>query len=138
MVRYIYVAALCILVLSVNTCSKSSEPEQEKTTDPFSGSDVTQAELAAAESTLSAATLDFGLRLFREVVSQSGPTENVFISPLSVIYALTMASNGADGETKQAFASLMGTEGISDQALDLEPRRQGFGTRFRDDMPGVP
>ena len=80
MVRYIYVAALCFLILSASTCSKSTEPEQEKTTDPFGGSHVTQAELAAAESTLSAASLDFGLRLFREVVAQSGPTDNVFIS----------------------------------------------------------
>jgi len=79
---------------------------------------VTQAELAAAESTLTAATAEFGFRLFREAVANAEPTENVFISPLSVLYALIMAKNGAAGETEHAFAETLGVEGHSNNALN--------------------
>ena len=44
----------------------------------------------------SAAITDFSLRLFRQSTPQG---ENALLSPLSVLYALAMAANGARGET---------------------------------------
>jgi serine protease inhibitor len=54
----------------------------------------------------------FGLNLFRELVG-SEPEKNIFISPASVITALTMTYNGADGETKRAMEEAMLLKGMS-------------------------
>jgi len=111
----ILITVLSAFLICMISCTNSLEPQPGQYIDD---DDVTQAELAAAESTLTAATVDFGFRLFREVVAQAEPTENVFISPLSVTYALTMAKNGAAGATEQAFAEILGVEKCSDNALN--------------------
>lgn len=49
--------------------------------------------------------MDFALRLFKENVSES--SENVLISPLSVMLALSMTANGAVGETKSEMESVL-------------------------------
>jgi serine protease inhibitor len=55
---------------------------------------------------------DFDFALFRQIVEES-PNENVVLSPLSAKIALTMAYNGATGETKDAMAGVLGLEGLS-------------------------
>lgn len=54
-------------------------------------------------------TADFGFRLFRETAGDK-PSENVFVSPLSVTLALGMTYNGAAGSTKEAFERTLGVE----------------------------
>jgi serpin B len=56
----------------------------------------------------------FGFDLLPKLLSEKEP--NLFISPLSVAIALTMAYNGAGGETKDAMARVLKLEGMS---LDL-------------------
>lgn len=51
------------------------------------------------------AMTDFAMRLFKEC-EQSG--ENTLISPLSVMYALAMTANGADGETLAEMENVLG------------------------------
>ncbi len=53
------------------------------------------------------ATADFGFRLFKEALSEE---TNALISPASVITALTMATNGAKGETLKEIESLLGMD----------------------------
>lgn len=53
----------------------------------------------AAEAT------DFALRLFRASLAEEG---NTLVSPLSVLAALGMTANGADGETLEQMESLFG------------------------------
>jgi serpin B len=118
MLRSILVAALFVSALVVGSCSDSTEPDLERPGPPAAGGEPTPGQLAAAETALTAATLEFGLKLFRKVAAEAEPTENVFISPLSVSYALTMAGNGAAGETEEAFAEVMGTEGLSREAVN--------------------
>ena len=48
---------------------------------------------------------DFGIALFQ---SSMKPGENSLISPLSVLYALSMTANGADGETLRQMESVLG------------------------------
>ena len=48
---------------------------------------------------------DFAVRLFKANV-QAG--ENVLVSPLSVLYALSMTANGADGETLAQMETVLG------------------------------
>jgi len=50
---------------------------------------------------------DFGIRLLRECFEEG---ENVLISPLSVLSALAMTANGADGETLAQMEEVMGLD----------------------------
>ena len=55
-------------------------------------------DLTAGERAVLRSSADFGLTLFR-AVADADPEANVFLSPLSVSMALSMAANGAEGET---------------------------------------
>ena len=54
-----------------------------------------------------AAAADFGVRLFKTSMEEG---ENTLISPLSVLYALAMTANGADGETLTQMEKVLGTD----------------------------
>lgn len=52
-----------------------------------------------------AAVTDFGLRLFRQTLEDR---KNTLISPLSVLYALSMTANGAQGNTLSQMETVLG------------------------------
>ena len=54
-----------------------------------------------------AAAADFGVRLFKTSIEEG---ENTLISPLSVLYALAMTANGADGETLAQMEQVLGMD----------------------------
>jgi serpin B len=54
-------------------------------------------------STISTPSTRFALKLFTELAKQE-PNKNIFISPISVAFAMAMAYNGANGETRSAMA----------------------------------
>ena len=54
-----------------------------------------------------AAAADFGVRLFKTSIEEG---ENALISPLSVLYALAMTANGADGETLAQMEQVLGMD----------------------------
>ena len=54
-----------------------------------------------------AAAADFGVRLFKTSIEEG---ENTLISPLSVLYALAMTTNGADGETLAQMEQVLGMD----------------------------
>ena len=54
-----------------------------------------------------AAAADFGVRLFQASVEEG---KNTLISPLSVLYALAMTANGADGNTLAQMEQVLGME----------------------------
>jgi len=55
----------------------------------------------------------FSLRLFKSVDSTVTDGSNLFISPLSVSFALGMTSNGAQNSTLTAFQNTLNFEGLS-------------------------
>ena len=55
----------------------------------------------------SAAAADFGVRLFQTSMEEG---KNTLISPLSVLYALAMTANGADGETLTQMEQVLGMD----------------------------
>jgi len=59
----------------------------------------------------------FGFNLFDELLGDK-PSENVFISPSSVAFALAMTYNGAAGDTRQAMAEALEVEGVSLEELN--------------------
>ncbi len=66
---------------------------------------------------LVSANIDFGFRLFKEVVSEN-KGKNVFISPTSVSLALSMTYNGASGMTKEAMAKALAVNGLTLEELN--------------------
>lgn len=54
-----------------------------------------------------AAAADFGVRLFKTSMEEG---KNTLISPLSVLYALAMTANGADGETLTQMEKVLGMD----------------------------
>lgn len=54
-----------------------------------------------------AAAADFSVRLFKTSMEEG---KNTLISPLSVLYALAMTSNGADGETLTQMEKVLGMD----------------------------
>jgi serpin B len=53
------------------------------------------------------AVADYAVRLLGSCVS---PDENVMVSPVSVVYALAMVANGAEGETLEEFEKMVGID----------------------------
>ncbi len=60
---------------------------------------------AAGDPALDTAMGDFALELLRQTRTEG---ENLFLSPLSVLFCLSMAANGAAGETLAQFEALLG------------------------------
>lgn len=96
------------------------------------GSSLTATELTAGTRSASAGSLevdegsdtyDFALDLLRE----SADEKNALVSPLSVLSALAMAENGADGETLAQMERVTGME--ADELTDL---LQAYGTLVDD------
>ena len=76
---------------------------------------VKPASEASVEMADATTTYDFALDLLRESTGEA-PSENTLVSPLSVLYALAMAENGADGETlvQMEQATRMSVEELTD------------------------
>ena len=53
---------------------------------------------------------DFGIRLMQQTMKSAEKDENVLISPLSVLLALYMTANGADGQTKEQMMQVLGED----------------------------
>src|SRR5215510_12814427 len=54
----------------------------------------------------------FALKLFK-AIAQDEPQQNIFVSPLSIAFALAVLYNGATGETRDAIANLLELSGLS-------------------------
>lgn len=66
---------------------------------------------------LSDAQTRFGFRLLAALYSQAAD-QNVVISPLSIVLALTMAYNGAGGSTRTAMAQTLTFGNLEDEAIN--------------------
>ncbi|MBU8933381.1 MAG: serpin family protein [candidate division Zixibacteria bacterium] len=75
-------------------------------------------ELTKTEKDLVGSCNRFAFKLFREIAENEAADSNVFVSPLSVSYALGMAYNGAVGETREAIAATIELDGLTDQQIN--------------------
>jgi len=92
------ILSACLLI----SCYKDFSPFQ-----PVSAREFTQMEKKIAES-----ATDFSLRIFNELASVPSDS-NVFISPISISYALAMAANGAKGATQEEILNTLGFENVT-------------------------
>ncbi len=61
---------------------------------------------------------EFGLAMFREVISGDPESDNIFVSPTSIALALAMTYNGAAGETKTAMESALRKVGFTAEEIN--------------------
>ena len=106
MKRLFSLAAIFTVVLFYG-CSKNFAP--------FSGSQPIN--LSPMQKTVANSTTDFSFKIFKELASAENDS-NVFISPLSISYALAMTANGANGETLQEMLSVLGFGNLTQEDLN--------------------
>ena len=101
MKRMIAMVLSFALFFSMTACSKVSADDLMKDV-PAKAVDVLPDMDAGAD-----AATDFGVRLFQTSMEEG---KNTLISPLSVLYALAMTANGADGETLAQMQQVLGMD----------------------------
>lgn len=119
--RYWRILAVCLYltvwglaaVVGVNQPVSIALPQAESSPKAQASQQAMNAKLIAANTRLS-------FKLFSAILQQQ-PEQNIFISPASVAIALSMAYNGAKGETQQAIAQTLELQGMS-----LEDINQGY------------
>lgn len=97
---------IAILLVAAFLLSGCSEPEPVQSGENLMEG-IQPAKVYSGEEldTDSSAFTDFGLRLFQ---ASMGEGKNTLISPLSVLYALSMTANGADGNTLTQMEAVLG------------------------------
>jgi serine protease inhibitor len=106
MAKKLYISILIFLGLFVWQCGS-------KTTDPY----IPPPELSAAEKAMVASSNEFAFEIFKEIVAQETDT-NIFISPLSISYALGMCYNGANGLTEDSMRQTLCYGDMTDQQIN--------------------
>ncbi|MBI9068770.1 MAG: serpin family protein [Salinivirgaceae bacterium] len=105
MMKNIVILTLLALFI-LPACDKTSnniKPEEEKP-NPFKAAIVEQ-------------NNNFSLEIFKEITGNEESNTNIFISPLSMYYALSMAATGSATETKQEFVNLLGWQDKTDEEV---------------------
>jgi serine protease inhibitor len=95
-----------ILLFLLGSCKKEG-----------SGLNDTNAYFTGNQEKILKSSNSFGLKIFRDIIDSSGD-DNVFISPLSVSLALTMAYDGASGQTATDIQNTLGFEGMSKEEIN--------------------
>ena len=122
MKRLIALLLVLAMALVMTACSQISTNDLMKDV-PAKAVDVLPDMDAGA-----AAAADFGVRLFQNSMEEG---KNTLISPLSVLYALAMTANGADGETLAQMEQVLGMDvhnlnGYMLAYLDLLPESKDY------------
>ena len=97
-----HVLLACLLALGLVGCQQTLSLTATELT-----ADVKPAEAASLEASDGSATYDFALDLLRASIAEASG-ESTLVSPLSVLYALAMTENGADGETLAQMEQVTG------------------------------
>ena len=75
-------------------------------------------EFSITEQDLINTNNEFAFKIFRELVAQSDPDENIFISPMSIAMALAMTYNGARGATRDSMQTVLELQRVDLQAVN--------------------
>lgn len=94
---------LILTVLGTTMSGCSTKVQAEDMMKSISSRDVSDKIQITEEG--NRAVTDFAVRLFKESMGQD---ENTLLSPISVLYALSMTANGADGNTLAQMEDVLG------------------------------
>jgi serpin B len=110
-IRRSFIIILCIVPLSFSSCKKESEKEL-----PMEPVGIP---LTAEQKNLVTSGNTFALDIFKKVIENTEESENVIISPLSISSALSMALNGADGETRKEMLEALRMNGMDPGVVNI-------------------
>jgi len=114
--RIFAIALFSLLIISLTSCDKEIDEPVNQPAD---------IELTAKSAQVINNSNNFGIDLFLRVAADEDEDKNLMISPLSASIALTMAYNGADGNTASQMKSMLGyaddltPEDINESYLNL-------------------
>jgi serpin B len=98
-----YLIALCLMLTSVTSCSLGGE--KVKAANLMNGINAVRIQGKAADNAFISSTADFSIELFKKAAKKD---KNFLVSPTSVLLALSMTANGADGETLSQMEKVLG------------------------------
>lgn len=101
------IALLLVLTLLLSSCSKQETFVEEETAPPPLPTEAEKETppVAVPAPWENAEVTDFSIRLLRESMEDG---KNTLISPMSVLAALSMTANGAEGETLAQMEAVLG------------------------------
>src|SRR5690554_4727811 len=110
------VTILIIATLAVTTAcgaqSTESKPELAPKPSPNTQQVVDSSMSEEQPASVMDARANFSFSLYPAMLQEQA-NKNILISPVSIMLALTMAYNGADGDTQAAMATALQLAGIS-------------------------
>ena len=96
------VLLLCVLVFNLAACSMKVQAA-----DLMQGITANKVEAVSDLKGGNIALSDFAVSTFKQLINEK---DNALISPLSIMLALSMTANGADGETKKEMEAALGMD----------------------------
>jgi serine protease inhibitor len=103
-ILFLFVFAISFIILQCNDQIISPENSNNRP-------------LTSLEKKIVSSSEEFGFKLFNKV-NELEPSKNLFISPLSVSYALAMTLNGANGNTYNAIRNTLCLQDISNNEIN--------------------
>lgn len=127
-----YILFFISIIILFSACDKSLNPKTEdlKEENPLKSAVVKQ-------------NNNFSLEIFKEIIACEDANTNVFISPLSMYYALAMAAIGSDTETRTEFNTMLGwnnmaetevLEAMKELSNDLKPANENVTLSIANSM----
>lgn len=113
---------LCLIIMSLVSCNKNDG------INPGEGKSLV---LTAAEQQKAAADNAFTIKLFKNIAASETDDKNVFLSPLSVSFAVGMTANGAKGETLTGINTAMNFTDFTQPAIN------SYYNKLMTDLPGL-
>ena len=101
-ISLVIISLLLVCAMAVNLTGCTMEVQAKNLMDGITPNNVNALDDLSSGS---ADTTDFAIRLFKQT-NEDG--KNTLISPLSVLCALAMTANGADGETREQMEAVLG------------------------------
>lgn len=93
-----FLVLMLTILLNIFSCGTVGDLSKNVQKNPVTGKE--------ADETFTASQLDFAVKLFQNSAKEKG--ENTLVSPLSVMVALAMTANGAEGETLSQMEKVLG------------------------------
>ncbi len=99
-----------VIILSAffSSCEKKENPSPQ----------ISDINLNQKEQSLVNSSNKFGFDLFNEINKTEEQNKNIFVSPLSVSFALAMTYNGADNETKTAMEQTLRLNNLTTEEIN--------------------
>ena len=104
---FVFVLMCCMVAGCSEKSAVTNEPGGNGQPEP------NPLQLTATELSIVDNTNEFAFKLFKEVCENTSVDSNVFLSPISASYALTMTANGANGPTYDSMIQTLQLGGLS-------------------------